>query len=105
MRLLVPKVNGTIDMPRRNGTCLDEPFRAWRERLGLSTRQAAQLLGKRHYVVLRYDDGGFLPRTVKLSMIALADHPELHPILLQRNPWHKREPEFYIAPRGSGIAQ
>jgi transcriptional regulator with XRE-family HTH domain len=46
-------------------------FLRWRLRLGLSRRQAAELLGRTPRQLFNYEQGGELPQTLLLAMVAL----------------------------------
>jgi len=51
-------------------------FSQWRERLGLSTTEAADALGRSERQVQYYLAGAQIPRVVRLAMLYLLDHPE-----------------------------
>ena len=52
------------------------PFRAWRERLGLTQAQAAQALGRKKRSVEMLDRAEALPRETALACRWLEAHPE-----------------------------
>lgn len=47
------------------------PFVIWRERLGLSRQEAAELLGRTTRQMLNYEQARELPRTLLLAMAAI----------------------------------
>ena len=60
----------------RRGRPQQLTFPQWRERLGLSTTEAANALGRSERQVQYYQAGADIPRVVGLAMLYLLEHPE-----------------------------